>query len=64
MRNWLRDPAFNGLRGSAALGKLPAAERDSWRNLWVDVAATLARAQPKGTPAAKKALPSERPKKD
>jgi tetratricopeptide (TPR) repeat protein len=64
MQHWLRDPDFNGVRGSAALSKLPAAERKSWRALWSNVAATLARAQPKGTPAAKKALPAEGPKKD
>jgi hypothetical protein len=49
MQHWLRDPNFNGVRGPEALGKLPEAERAAWRKLWADVAATLARAQRKGT---------------
>src|SRR5262249_10174467 len=45
MQNWLRDLDFNGVHGPDALGKLPEAEREGWRRLWADVAATLARAQ-------------------
>jgi hypothetical protein len=43
--------------------KLPEAERQSWRTLWADVAATLARAQQKDTPALKEAPPAEAPRK-
>jgi serine/threonine protein kinase/Flp pilus assembly protein TadD len=55
LEHWLRDADFVGVRGDA-LAKLPEAERQTWRQLWADVADTLARAQ--GPPgAAKKADP-------
>jgi hypothetical protein len=63
LAHWLKDTDFNGVRGHDALAKLPEAERQPWRTLWADVAATLARAQEKGTPAEKKASPAETPKK-
>jgi hypothetical protein len=42
---WLKDPAFDGVRGREALARLPEAERQAWHQLWVDVADTLARAR-------------------
>jgi hypothetical protein len=52
------------VRGPEALARLPQAEREGWRKLWADVAATLARAQDKAAPQQKKAAPPEGPKKD
>jgi serine/threonine-protein kinase len=37
-QHWLKDDDFAGVRGEAALGKLPEAERHAWRKLWADVA--------------------------
>jgi tetratricopeptide (TPR) repeat protein len=62
MQHWLSDTDFNGVRGPDALAKLPEAERERWRQLWADVAATLAKAQGKGTPAEKGAPPQQGPK--
>jgi hypothetical protein len=45
MDRWLADPAFDGVRQSQALARLPAAERQAWQELWADVADTLARAE-------------------
>jgi serine/threonine-protein kinase len=36
---WQRDPAFAGVRGPDALGKLPKPERAGWWALWEEVAA-------------------------
>jgi tetratricopeptide (TPR) repeat protein len=58
---WLRDPDFNGMRGPAALAKLPEAERERWRQLWADAAATLAKAQKEGKPAEKRTSPQQGP---
>jgi serine/threonine-protein kinase len=41
MHQWQRDPAFAGMRGDAALARLPEGERSAWRQLWADVAALL-----------------------
>jgi hypothetical protein len=49
LAHWLEDTDFNGVRGPDAFAKLPEAERQPWRALWADVAATLARAQGKGS---------------
>jgi serine/threonine-protein kinase len=49
MRHWLDDPDFAGARGPEALAKLPEPERQPWRQLWDDVAVTMARAQGKMT---------------
>jgi hypothetical protein len=38
MSDWLRDNDFNGVRGDAALAKLPEAERQEWRQFWEEVA--------------------------
>jgi hypothetical protein len=51
MRRWLADPDFAGVRGPEALARLPEAERPAWQQLWADVAATLAAARGKPTPA-------------
>jgi serine/threonine protein kinase/Flp pilus assembly protein TadD len=59
MQHWLRDTDFGGVRGPEALAQLPGAEREGWRQLWADVAATLARAQGQGAPAEKKAGPAK-----
>ncbi len=45
IQQWLSDTDFNGVRGPDALAKLPAAEREPWRQLWADIAETVARAQ-------------------
>jgi serine/threonine protein kinase/Flp pilus assembly protein TadD len=38
---WQRDPAFAGVRGPDALGKLPKPERAGWWALWEEVAALM-----------------------
>jgi serine/threonine-protein kinase len=62
MQHWLRDADLAGVCGPDALAKLPEAEREGWRQLWADVAATLAKAQGKGTPAEKGTSPQQEPK--
>ena len=42
LATWLSDPALAGVRDAAALAKLPDAERELWRRLWTDVAASIA----------------------
>ncbi len=37
MQHWQQDKDFAGVRGEAALAKLPEAERPSWRKLWQEV---------------------------
>jgi tetratricopeptide (TPR) repeat protein len=64
LMHWLEDTDFNGVRGAGALAKLAEAEREPWRKLWADVAATLARAQEKGGTAEKTAVTAEARKKD
>jgi hypothetical protein len=53
MQHWLDDSDFAGVRGEAALAKLPETERRAWQKLWADVAETLAQAQGKAAPAKK-----------
>jgi tetratricopeptide (TPR) repeat protein len=55
LQHWLGDPDFNGMRGPDALAKLPEGERQSWQQLWADVADTLARSQGKAAPQTKPA---------
>jgi tetratricopeptide (TPR) repeat protein len=50
MRHWQQDKDFAGVRGAAALGKLPEAERPAWQKLWADVADTLAAARRQAAP--------------
>ncbi len=50
LQHWLRDPDLSGVRGAEALVKLPQAERQSWQQLWADVADTLKRGQGKAVP--------------
>jgi hypothetical protein len=61
--HWLEDPDFNSVRGPDALAKLPEEERQPWRTLWANVAATLGRAQENGSPAKSKAVRAEGPRK-
>jgi hypothetical protein len=49
MHAWQQNPDFAGVRDAAALARLPEAERAGWRQLWDDVAATLAQAEAKRT---------------
>src|SRR5262249_4942115 len=53
MRHWLADTDFAGVRGPAALARLPEAERPGWQKLWGDVADTLARVQTRAPPEKK-----------
>jgi hypothetical protein len=54
LQQWLADPDFNGVRRAEVLAKLPEAERQSWQQLWANVADTLARSREKA--AAKQKL--------
>jgi tetratricopeptide (TPR) repeat protein len=45
LRWWLTDADLAGIRGPAALAKLPEAERQEWQKLWNDVTALLNPAQ-------------------
>jgi tetratricopeptide (TPR) repeat protein len=45
MLEWLKDTDFASVRGPAALAKLPQPERQDWRQLWLDVEQTLAKAR-------------------
>jgi tetratricopeptide (TPR) repeat protein/serine/threonine protein kinase len=56
LQHWLAETAFAGVRGPAALAKLPEDERQPWQKLWDDVADTLARVQ-RETPPEKKIDP-------
>jgi hypothetical protein len=51
LRHWLSDPDLTAVRGD--LTKLPDAERGAWRQLWTDVAATLALTEGKTLPEKK-----------
>jgi hypothetical protein len=44
IQHWLGDADLAGVRGAAALGKLPAAERPRWQQLWEAAAALQRRA--------------------
>src|SRR5205823_5291621 len=39
MQHWLQDKDFTGVRGPAALAKLPEAERQQWQTLWQEIEA-------------------------
>jgi tetratricopeptide (TPR) repeat protein len=49
MRHWLQDTDFAVVRGAEALSKLPEAERQSWQQLWAEVADTLEKSRGKST---------------
>jgi serine/threonine protein kinase/Flp pilus assembly protein TadD len=56
LRDWLVDWNLAGVRGPAALARLPAAERVAWQALWADVDALIrgaptGGARPPGPPA-------------
>jgi Flp pilus assembly protein TadD len=53
LQHWLQDSDFNGVRGPDVLAKLPEAERQSWQQLWADVADALAKSQGKAAPKKK-----------
>ncbi len=58
MQHWLNDPDFAGVRGSEALGRLPAAERPDWQKLWRDVEELRQRAaEPAGPAKSEKKAP-------
>jgi tetratricopeptide (TPR) repeat protein len=44
LQHWQQDADLASVRDADALTKLPEAERDSWRQLWADVASLLKRA--------------------
>jgi serine/threonine-protein kinase len=44
LQHWLGDADFSGVRGEAALAKLPAAERAPWQKLWEEVESLRRRA--------------------
>jgi serine/threonine-protein kinase len=50
MQLWLAGADFAGVRGPAAIAKLPEAERPAWQQLWRRVTDTLAQVQAKTTP--------------
>jgi serine/threonine protein kinase/Tfp pilus assembly protein PilF len=39
MQHWQQETAFDGVRGSPGLAKLPPAERQAWQRLWEEVEA-------------------------
>jgi tetratricopeptide (TPR) repeat protein len=45
LQHWQHNPDLAGVRGEAAIAKLPEAERDGWRMLWTDVDKLLAGAR-------------------
>ena len=45
LAHWREDDDLAGLRATAAIDKLPEAEREPWRKLWADVDALLKRAR-------------------
>jgi serine/threonine protein kinase len=59
MQHWQNDSDIAGVRGSEALGRLPAAERPGWQKLWQEVEELRQRAAASARPAKieKKALP-------
>src|SRR5262249_50406066 len=42
---WLKESALAGIPEEAGLARLPATERDAWRQLWADANALLMRAR-------------------
>jgi hypothetical protein len=47
LRHWQRDGDLAGVRGPAAIAKLPADEREAWTKLWAEVEALRTKAQEK-----------------
>jgi tetratricopeptide (TPR) repeat protein len=45
MQRWLTDPHLAGVRGAAAIGKLPAEEQAGWAELWAEAEALRQKAQ-------------------
>jgi serine/threonine protein kinase/Flp pilus assembly protein TadD len=53
IRLWLDDADFAGVRGPAAIAKLPEVERPAWKQLWRRITDTLTQVQAKPTPKSK-----------
>ena len=53
MQHWQQDSDFVGVRGPAALAKLPEVERQPWQTLWTEVAQTFAKSGGKSSPEQK-----------
>jgi serine/threonine protein kinase/tetratricopeptide (TPR) repeat protein len=62
LRHWQTDSDLAGIRDQAALAKLPAAERETWRTFWAELAALLARADALNQDAAKSVPPKKSPR--
>jgi hypothetical protein len=45
LQRWLADPPLVGVRSAAAIGKLPAAERAGWAELWAEAEALRRKAR-------------------
>jgi serine/threonine-protein kinase len=63
LARWLASVHLAGVRGTEALGKLPAGEREAWARLWVEVEALRAKAQerPSATPSSVAVPPCRAP---
>ena len=59
MRGWLQETDFIGVRGPAALGRLPEAERGDWQKLWEEVEVLRQRAANLGAAQTKPAKRSD-----
>jgi serine/threonine protein kinase/Flp pilus assembly protein TadD len=53
LAHWQLDRDLAGVRGAAALAKLPPAERQAWHQFWAEVEDTLAKARGKALPGQK-----------
>jgi tetratricopeptide (TPR) repeat protein len=51
MQHWLQDTDFTGVRGHAALSRLPEPERGDWQKLWEEVEALRQRSAKSAQPA-------------
>jgi hypothetical protein len=45
MQRWLADVRLAGARGTEAIAKLPAEEREGWAKLWAEVESLRKKAQ-------------------
>jgi hypothetical protein len=63
LESWQRESDLAGVRGAAALAKLPEAERENWRGFWADVEKTLVKAREK-TPSKEQGKQKPKPWRD